>query len=244
MKPVPRWGHPWGGCRRDDTGALGLVDGPRALGGQFRVLDPLDPFVANPGQAALEGFGLGAGNELDEAEEAFRVPALEILGFAWRRELQPKGGDNLSPPPLKASWSEGPRRRSFFRYSAGFGESVSAAITSVMTNHHSLAWRVRRISLLWNRASGARGSGCLSRSWLSSSYRIVAEKVRWVAPVPCHTDLMLMGIAAAVVGIACDFQPKAEGGGLGCGKEGGTCGKRPQGGFHGRGPGFPWPIRT
>ena len=39
-------------------------------------------------------------------------------------------------------------------YSQRFAESVKAAITSVMTNHHSLLWMVRRISCRWNRACG------------------------------------------------------------------------------------------
>ena len=51
---------------------------------------------------------------LDQAEDAFRIPALERLGTPRRLVSQPKGGDKL-PPPWKASESEGSRFRSFLR---------------------------------------------------------------------------------------------------------------------------------
>ncbi len=52
-------------------------------------------------------------------------------------------------------------------------------------------------------ARGVAIHACLSRSWLSTQR---------VAAVLGSPDLMLMGYAAAVVEIACDFQPKAEAG--------------------------------
>jgi hypothetical protein len=56
----------------------------------------LNAFVADFGQPALEGFGFGAGDRLDQSEEAFGVGAVELLrtpgGFYQ------KGGGNLPPP--------------------------------------------------------------------------------------------------------------------------------------------------
>jgi hypothetical protein len=58
----------------------------------------LDAFVADFGQPALEGLGFGAGDGLDQAEEAFGVPALEALDATRCFKGQRKGGDKLSPP--------------------------------------------------------------------------------------------------------------------------------------------------
>ena len=74
----------------------------------------LDALVADFGQPAFEGLGFGTGDGLDEAEEAFGVPALKALDAAGGLELQGKGGDNLSPP-LKASPRSGSRLRIFLR---------------------------------------------------------------------------------------------------------------------------------
>jgi hypothetical protein len=76
--------------------AFGFVEGAGAFGGQLGILDLLDAFVTDFGQPALEGLGFGAGDRLNEAEEAFGVGAVELLrppgGFYQ------KGGGNLPPP--------------------------------------------------------------------------------------------------------------------------------------------------
>ncbi len=77
--------------------ALGLVKRAGALGGELRVFDLLDALIADPGKPAFEGLGLGAGNGLDQAEDAFGVPALKQLASAGRVEFEAKGGDKLSP---------------------------------------------------------------------------------------------------------------------------------------------------
>ncbi len=62
--------------------ALGLVKRAGALGGEFRVFNLLHAFVAYFGQPAFERLGLGAGNGLDEAENAFGVGAIQFLRTA------------------------------------------------------------------------------------------------------------------------------------------------------------------
>jgi len=94
--------------------AFGFVEGAGAFGGQFRVLNFLDAFVAHPGEPAFERLGLGAGNALDETEDALGVPALEQLASARCVELKAKGG-TICPPPLNMSPREGSRLRSFLR---------------------------------------------------------------------------------------------------------------------------------
>ena len=49
---------------------------------------------------AFERLGLGAGDGLDQAENALRVPALELLPPARRLKRQRKGGGSICPPPL------------------------------------------------------------------------------------------------------------------------------------------------
>ena len=56
----------------------------------------MDAFVADFGQPALEGFGFGAGDRLDQAEEAFSVGAVELLRTTGG--FYQKGGGNLPPP--------------------------------------------------------------------------------------------------------------------------------------------------
>ena len=76
--------------------ALGLIDRTGPLGRQLGVFDLLDPFVTDLGQPTLEGLSLGRGDRLDDAENAFGVGAINPLFFSGG--LDPKGGDNLSPP--------------------------------------------------------------------------------------------------------------------------------------------------
>ena len=76
--------------------ALGPVKGTGALGGQFGILDLLHPLIAHPGQPALERLGLGAGDGLDQAEDALGVGTVQFLWTAGR--LDQKGVDNLSIP--------------------------------------------------------------------------------------------------------------------------------------------------
>ena len=61
---------------------------------------------------ALERFCLGAGDGMDQAENAFGVPALEFLRPTGRRELQGKGGTNC-PPPSRSLPKSGSRLRNF-----------------------------------------------------------------------------------------------------------------------------------
>ena len=77
---------------------FGFVKGAGAFGGELGILDFLDALVADFGQPAFEGFCFGTGDGLDEAEEAFGVPALKALDAAGGLKWQGKGGDNLSPP--------------------------------------------------------------------------------------------------------------------------------------------------
>ena len=60
--------------------------------GQLGVFELVNPLFAHPRQPAFERFGLGAGNGLDQAEEAFGVPALDFLTPAGCRKLQGKEG--------------------------------------------------------------------------------------------------------------------------------------------------------
>ena len=76
--------------------ALGLVEGAGAFGGEFRVFNLLDPLVADTREPAFERLGLRAGNGLDEAEDAFGVPALKQLSSARRVKLKAKGGTRVS----------------------------------------------------------------------------------------------------------------------------------------------------
>ena len=80
--------------------ALGFVEGTGAFGGEFGVFNFLNAFVADAGEPAFERFGLGAGDGLNQAEDAFGVPALQQLPSARRVKLKAKGGGNL-PPPLE-----------------------------------------------------------------------------------------------------------------------------------------------
>ena len=75
--------------------AFGLVEGAGAFGSEFGVLDLLDTFVADFGQPAFEGLGLGAGDGLDDAEEAFGVGAIEVLRAAGSGDG--KGGWQFAP---------------------------------------------------------------------------------------------------------------------------------------------------
>ena len=77
---------------------LFLIQVLHAAHGQLGVLDFVQPLFAHLGQPAFERLGLGAGDGLDQAKYALRVPALQLLPPACRIERQPKGGDNLSPP--------------------------------------------------------------------------------------------------------------------------------------------------
>ena len=94
--------------------AFGLVKGASAFGGEFRVFNFLDAFVTDFGEPALERLSLGAGNGLNQAEDAFGVPALKQLASTRRGELDPKGGTRC-PPPLNASPRASSRLRSFFK---------------------------------------------------------------------------------------------------------------------------------
>jgi hypothetical protein len=67
-----------------------------ALGGQLRVFNFLDAFVADLGEPALERLGLGAGDGPDQTEQALGVGAVEILWTASGGDG--KGGGNLPPP--------------------------------------------------------------------------------------------------------------------------------------------------
>jgi|GEM_PF-6673596 len=57
--------------------AFGFVDGAGAFGGEFRVFNFLNAFVADAREPAFERLGFGAGDGLDKAEDAFGIPALE-----------------------------------------------------------------------------------------------------------------------------------------------------------------------
>jgi hypothetical protein len=77
--------------------ALLLVELLHPAHRQFGVLDLVKAFLPQACQPALEWFDLGAGDRLDEAEDAFRVPALEFLRPAGSREFEGKGGANCPP---------------------------------------------------------------------------------------------------------------------------------------------------
>lgn len=93
---------------------FGFVEGAGTFGSELGILDFLDALVADFGQPAFEGLCFGTGDGLDEAEEAFGVPALEALDTAGSLEWQGKGGI-ICPPPLKASPRKGSRLRIFLR---------------------------------------------------------------------------------------------------------------------------------
>jgi hypothetical protein len=59
--------------------ALFLVEVLHPAHGQLGVLDFVETFLTHLGQPAFERLGLGAGNGLDQAENALRIPALEFL---------------------------------------------------------------------------------------------------------------------------------------------------------------------
>ena len=62
--------------------AFSFVEGTCTFGSEFGILDLLNSFVANLREPALEGLCLGAGNGLDEAEDALGIPALKHLPSA------------------------------------------------------------------------------------------------------------------------------------------------------------------
>ena len=80
---------------------FGEVEGASALGGEFGIFDFLHAFIADFSEPAFEGLGLGTGDGLDQAENAFGMPADEFLRATGRGELQSKGGGKL-PPPFEA----------------------------------------------------------------------------------------------------------------------------------------------
>ena len=64
--------------------------------GQLGVFDLVKPLLADSGQPPLERFSLGAGDGLNQAEDAFGIPALEFLTPTNPRKLQ--GGGTNCPP--------------------------------------------------------------------------------------------------------------------------------------------------
>jgi len=67
--------------------ALGLMS--------WRILDFLDALIAHARQPALEGLSLGAGDGLDQTEEALCVRAIQFPEPA--HSLDGKGCGNLPP---------------------------------------------------------------------------------------------------------------------------------------------------
>lgn len=61
--------------------SLGFIQGAGALRRKFGVFNFLHPFIAHLGQPAFEGFGLGGGDGLDEAEDAFNRCRNRFLAF-------------------------------------------------------------------------------------------------------------------------------------------------------------------
>jgi len=64
------------------TVTLGLIQIAHPCGGQFRVFNFFEPFVTHLGQPAFEGFGIGRGDGLDDAEQSFRIGTLRLSAFA------------------------------------------------------------------------------------------------------------------------------------------------------------------
>lgn len=77
--------------------ALFLVKLLHPAHGQLGVFNLVQAFFAYLGQPAFEGLGLRAGNGLDQAENALRIPALDFLASTRRVERQCKGG-SICPP--------------------------------------------------------------------------------------------------------------------------------------------------
>lgn len=77
---------------------LAVFDGRHAKGGagQFGVFYFFDALVTHLRQSAFERFGLGRGNGLDDAEQAFGVGAIGLALFAVSG-LQRKGGTSCTP---------------------------------------------------------------------------------------------------------------------------------------------------
>jgi hypothetical protein len=77
---------------------FGELEGASAFGGEFGIFDFLHAFIAHFGEPAFEGLGLGTGDGLDQAENAFGMPADEFLRATGCGELQSKGGGQVAPP--------------------------------------------------------------------------------------------------------------------------------------------------
>ena len=58
----------------------------------------IETLLADTRQPVLEWLGLRAGNGLNQAEDAFGIPAQYLLRTTDGVKLQGKGGDGLSPP--------------------------------------------------------------------------------------------------------------------------------------------------
>jgi hypothetical protein len=80
--------------------SLGFIQGAGALGGKFGVFNFLHPFIAHLGQPAFEGFGLGGGDGLDEAEDAFNRCRLHFSLFAIGGG-HVKGGTKCTPVAME-----------------------------------------------------------------------------------------------------------------------------------------------